>query len=154
MGKMRYICKVNAYVMNCRYFRVMPNAYEEEGGIVISPDVNACPHVYDGEDVERGKVFVYELRDGKYCPYLMGPWAVNLVDENLKTLLDEYVAGIKDMDNPLSVSKADIKLSVSFFDSMLDILVVKTANGIESGVYRINTNGNGLAYPGNPIFKF
>ena len=154
MGKMRYICKVNAYVMNCRYFRVMPNAYEEEGGIVISPDVNACPHVYDGEDVERGKVFVYELRDGKYCPYLMGPWAVNLVDENLKTLLDEYVAGIKDMDNPLSVSKADIKLSVSFFDSMLDLLVVKTANGIESGVYRINTNGNGLAYPGNPIFKF
>ena len=154
MGKMRYICRVNAYVMNCRYFRVMPNAYEEEGGIVISPDVNACPHVYDGEDVERGKVFVYELRDGKYCPYLMGPWAVNLVDENLKTLLDEYVAGIKDMDNPLSVSKADIKLSVSFFDSMLDILVVKTANGIESGVYRINTNGNGLAYPGNPIFKF
>ncbi len=140
--------------MNCRYFRVMPNAYEEEGGIVISPDVNACPHVYDGEDVERGKVFVYELRDGKYCPYLMGPWAVNLVDENLKTLLDEYVAGIKDKDNPLSVSKADIKLSVSFFDSMLDILVVKTANGIESGVYRINTNGNGLAYPGNPIFKF
>ena len=54
MGKMRYICKVNAYIMNCRYFRVMPNAYEEEGGIVISPDVNACPHVYDGEDVERG----------------------------------------------------------------------------------------------------
>lgn len=44
----------------------------------------------------------------------MGPWAVNLVDENLKTLLDEYVAGIKDKDNPLSVSKADIKLSVSF----------------------------------------
>ena len=140
--------------MNCRYFRVMPNAYEEEGGIVISPDVNSCPHVYDGEDAERGKVFVYELRDGKYCPYLMGPWAVNLVDENLKTLLDEYVAGIKDMDNPLSVSKADIKLSVSFFDSMLDLLVVKTANGIECGVYRINTNGNGLAYPGNPIFKF
>lgn len=100
--------------MNCRYFRVMPNAYEEEGGIVISPDVNSGPHVYDGEDAERGKVFVYELRDGKYCPYLMGPWAVNLVDENLKTLLDEYVAGIKDMDNPLSVSKADIKLSVSF----------------------------------------
>ena len=65
-----------------------------------------------------------------------------------------YVAGIKDIDNPLSVSKADIKLSVSFFDSMLDILVVKTANGIECGVYRINTNGNGLAYPGNPIFKF
>ena len=37
---------------------------------------------------------------------------------------------------------------------MLDLLVVKTANGIECGVYRINTNGNGLAYPGNPIFKF
>ena len=63
MGKMRYICRVNAYVMNCRYFRVMPNAYEEEGGIVISPDVNACPHVYDGEDVERGKVFVYDVEE-------------------------------------------------------------------------------------------
>lgn len=91
MGKMRYICRVNAYVMNCRYFRVMPNAYEEKAGDADSPDWGACPHVYDGEDVERGKVFVYELKGGKYCPYLMGPWTVNLVDENLKTLLDEYV---------------------------------------------------------------
>lgn len=140
--------------MNCRYFRVMPNAYEEKAGDADSPDWGACPHVYDGENVNIEMPFLYELKGGKYCPYLMGPWTVNLVDENLKTLLDEYVAGIKDKDNPLSVSKADIKLSVSFFDSMLDILVVKTANGIESGVYRINTNGNGLAYPGNPIFKF
>ena len=77
--------------MNCRYFRVMPNAYEEKAGDADSPDWGACPHVYDGEDVERSKVFVYELKGGKYCPYLMGPWTVNLVDENLKTLLDEYV---------------------------------------------------------------
>ena len=100
--------------MNCRYFRVMPNAYEEEAGDADSPDWGACPHIYDGEDVNIEMPFLYELKDGKYCPYLMGPWTVNLVDENLKTLLDEYVAGIKDMDNPLSVSKADIKLSVSF----------------------------------------
>lgn len=54
--------------MNCRYFRVMSNAYEEEGGIVISPDVNSCPHVYDGEDVERGKVFVYKLKGWQILP--------------------------------------------------------------------------------------
>lgn len=65
-----------------------------------------------------------------------------------------FVAGIKDMDNPLNISKADISLSERFFDSTLDILVVKSANGVESGVYRLNTRGNGLAYPGNPIYKF
>lgn len=91
MGKMRYICKVNAYIMKCCYFRVMPNAYEEEGGDADSPDWGACPHVYDGEDVNIEMPFLYELKGGKYCPYLMGPWAVNLVDENLKPLLDEYV---------------------------------------------------------------
>lgn len=54
--------------MNCRYFRVMPNAYEEKAGDADSPDWGACPHVYDGEDVERGKVFVYKLKGWQILP--------------------------------------------------------------------------------------
>ena len=57
-----------------------------------------------------------------------------------------YVEGINSLDNPLSVSIADIKLSTNF-DNTLDILVVKTGNGIQSGVYRVGTNGNSLQYP-------
>ena len=57
-----------------------------------------------------------------------------------------YVDGINSLDNPLSVSIADIKLSINF-DCTLDILVVKTGNGIQSGVYRVGTNGNSLQYP-------
>ncbi len=68
----------------------MPNSYEKEGGIVTSPNCDACPHVYDGEDADLGNEFIYELKDGKYCPYLMGPWGVNLVDEDLRALLEEY----------------------------------------------------------------
>ena len=69
---------------------VMPNSYEEKAGNADSPNWHVCPHVYDGEDVDLCKEFVYELKGGEYCPYLMGPWAVNLVDEDLKTLLEEY----------------------------------------------------------------
>ena len=57
-----------------------------------------------------------------------------------------YVDGIKSLDNPLSISGADIQLS-TFFDHTLDILVVKTGNGVQSGVYRVGTNGNSLQLP-------
>ena len=58
-----------------------------------------------------------------------------------------YVDGVNRLDNPLSISDADISLSAKYFDYTLDILVVKTGNGIESGVYRVGTNGNSLQYP-------
>ena len=57
-----------------------------------------------------------------------------------------YVDGINCLDNPLSVSNEDITLSIHF-DYTLDILVVKSGNRMQSGVYRIGTNGNGLQYP-------
>ena len=57
-----------------------------------------------------------------------------------------YVDGVHSLDNPLSVSRADVKLSINF-DNTLDILVVKTRNGVQSGVYRVGTSGNSLHYP-------
>ncbi len=76
--------------MSCRFYKVMPNAYEKEGGVVYSPDVNVCPHVYDGETVCIDKEFLYELKDGIFCPYFLGPWGSRLVDEDLRALLEEY----------------------------------------------------------------
>lgn len=62
--------------MNYCFYKVMPNAYEKEEDIVYSPDENIFPHVYDGEDVGLSHEFVYELKDGKCCPFFLGPWGV------------------------------------------------------------------------------
>ncbi|MDD7304474.1 MAG: hypothetical protein PUG76_08155, partial [Prevotellaceae bacterium] len=52
--------------------------------------MNKCPEIYDAEQVKINDDFVYELQDGKYCPFDMGPHWVRLVDEELKELLETY----------------------------------------------------------------
>ena len=57
-----------------------------------------------------------------------------------------FVHGNLTPDNPLSLSESDFKLA-SDFAQTIDIIVIKSSNGVGSGVYRVSTSGNGLVYP-------
>ena len=50
-------------------------------------------------------------------------------------------------ENPLGVSTKDISEVATLFDNTIDILVVRSLNGVDSGVYNVGTNGNGLIFP-------
>ena len=63
-----------------------------------------------------------------------------------------FVHGNLTPDNPLSLSESDFKLA-SDFAQTIDIIVIKSSNGVGSGVYRVSTSGNGLVYP-QLIFNF
>ncbi len=63
-----------------------------------------------------------------------------------------FVHGNLTPDNPLSLSGSDFKLA-SDFAQTIDIIVIKSSNGVGSGVYRVSTSGNGLVYP-QLIFNF
>ena len=76
--------------MTNHYYRLLMNGYEKEAGIISSPDRSACPDIRDGEDVVFDKNFVYELQNGKFCPFDYAPHMVRLVDEDLKELLESY----------------------------------------------------------------
>ena len=49
-----------------------------------------------------------------------------------------YVSGVTDRENPLAVSDADSYGVAARFDNVIDILVVNSSNGINSGVYRVD----------------
>ena len=65
-----------------------------------------------------------------------------------------YVSGVTDRENPLAVSDADSYGVAARFDNVIDILVVNSSNGINSGVYRVGTSSiNGLMFP-QQIYHF
>lgn len=74
--------------MTNHYYKLMPNGYEKEAGLIYSPDKDKCPVVCDAEEVKLNDDFVYELQNGKYSPFDRGPKAVRLVNEELKELLE------------------------------------------------------------------
>ena len=76
--------------MTNNYYKFIPNGNEKEAGIITSPDWDKCPEILDAEEVKLNNDFIYELREGKYCPFDMGPHWVRLVDEELKELLETY----------------------------------------------------------------
>lgn len=69
------------------------NAYEKGAGDIGVQDSDSCPKVVDGENVEISPEFSYELEEGEFCHYHLAPFCVNLVDEVLKNLLEEYAEG-------------------------------------------------------------
>ncbi|MDD7304478.1 MAG: hypothetical protein PUG76_08175 [Prevotellaceae bacterium] len=76
--------------MTNNYYYFIPNGNVKEAGIITSPDRDKCPEILDAEEVKLNNDFIYELREGKYCPFDMGPHWVRLVDEELKELLEAY----------------------------------------------------------------
>ena len=76
--------------MTNNYYKFMMNSYEKEAGSISSPDWDKCPRILDSEDVVLDKDFTYELVNGRYCPFDLGPHCVRLVNEELKELLESY----------------------------------------------------------------
>lgn len=76
--------------MTNNYYSLMLNAYEDSAGNIDSPDWDSCPEILNGEDANIDGEFIYELVDGRYCHYHRAPHCVNIVDDVLKDLLEEY----------------------------------------------------------------
>ena len=77
-------------MMTNNYYKFIPNGNEKEPGLIFTPDWDKCPEIWDGEEVKLPNDFIYELQNGKYPPYNRGPHGVNLVNEELKELLEAY----------------------------------------------------------------
>lgn len=72
------------------YYKLILNSYEKKAGVISSPDRLACPQIIDGREIPASMDFSYELQNGEYCHFDLGPHKVHLVDENLKNLLEAY----------------------------------------------------------------
>lgn len=79
--------------MTNNYYEFISNPYEKESGNIECKDAVSYPNINDGEEVNLNPDFFYELEDGEFCHYHIGPWGVNLVDDILKDLITEYAEG-------------------------------------------------------------
>lgn len=74
-----------------KYFKVMANAYNEPGGMVYAPQGVIYPLVRDAEEVTGYENLYYELRDGEYTHFLTINKGANIVSEDLKNTILEFI---------------------------------------------------------------
>ncbi len=73
-----------------KFYRFIPNG-ERGAGVIYAPEDWPYPIAEDGKPVKNwNESLVLELRDGKYTPYTNCIGEANIVDEELKALIESY----------------------------------------------------------------
>lgn len=74
------------------------NGYDEEGGVVYGPKERLKSIALDGEVVDSLETLRLELKDGKYCSFHSCVGNANIVDEEMKILLEKYIDSETDVE--------------------------------------------------------
>ena len=75
--------------MKC--YRIITQGYDDECGVMYGPSDWPTPIALDGKEVKNWKSLSFELKDGIYCPFHHCVGTVNIVDEDMKGIMEKYV---------------------------------------------------------------
>ena len=73
------------------YYQIIPDGYDKKSGNLYAPDDWPYPITTAGKEVKDWDKLEVELRDGEYAPYHRCVSRANMVSEELKALLEEYI---------------------------------------------------------------
>lgn len=73
-----------------KYFEWIRDGYYKSGGVLYAPQEAIYPISKDGE-VLNCENLVFTLKDGNYMPYHAANAGANLIDEQLKTTIEEFI---------------------------------------------------------------
>jgi hypothetical protein len=76
--------------MEDKYFKWISDGYYKSGGVLYAPKEVASQIAKDGEEVKYNNL-EFTLNDGIYMPYHSAVGGANLVDEELKKIIEKYV---------------------------------------------------------------
>lgn len=69
----------------------MIQGYDDECGVMYAPNDWPYPIALDGEEVKNYESLRLELKDGIYCSFHNCVGCANVIDEELKDLMEKYV---------------------------------------------------------------
>ena len=73
-----------------KYFKWISDGYYKPGGVLYAPKSITSQIAKDGEEVKYKDV-IFTLKDGIYMPYHYGVGGANLVDDDLKCVIEKYI---------------------------------------------------------------
>lgn len=84
--------------MRSKFYRIIVDGYDEEGGVFYSPSDWPCPIACDAEDVKNWQSLVVELRDGIYRHFNVCTGGANLISKEFKDILCLYIPSDYDVE--------------------------------------------------------
>lgn len=73
-----------------KFYKFIAKGNDKVGGVLYAPSHWPYPIAKDGEEVVNWKNLVVELRGGKYLPFHLCTGGANMVNKELKDLLESY----------------------------------------------------------------
>ena len=77
--------------MNAKFYRFIVKGNDKKGGVLYSPKSWPYPIAVDGQEVKNWESLVVELKDGIYRPFQLCVGGANMVNQDLKDLLQSFI---------------------------------------------------------------
>ena len=77
--------------MGNKYFKWIRDGYFKPGGVIYGPDKFDSRLLQDGKEIKGLENLSFTLKDGVYMPYHAANIGANLVNEDLKVLIQEFL---------------------------------------------------------------
>ena len=77
--------------MNVKFYRFIAKGNDKKGGVLYSPKSWPYPIAVDGQEVKNWESLVVELKDGIYRPFQLCVGGANMVNQDLKDLLQSFI---------------------------------------------------------------
>lgn len=84
--------------MNVKFYRFIAKGNDKKGGVLYSPKSWPYPIAVDGQEVKNWESLVVELKDGIYRPFQLCVGGANMVNQDLKDLLQSFIGINNDVD--------------------------------------------------------
>lgn len=123
----------------------MIQGYDDEYGVMYAPSDWPYPIALDGEEVKNWESLRLELKDGIYCPFHKCVGCANVIDEDMKTLMEQYV------DDETMVEFLPVKAHSEKYGEkqyyILHFLEIHDVIDTEHTVYSNNNDKNSIIKP-------
>ena len=112
--------------MNVKFYRFIAKGNDKKGGVLYSPKSWPYPIAVDGQEVKNWESLVVELKDGIYRPFQLCVGGANMVNQDLKDLLQSFIGINNDVEflpiRAISEIYGEQTYYIMHFKTMFDVI--------------------------------
>ena len=122
--------------MNAKFYRFIVKGNDKKGGVLYSPKSWPYPIAVDGQEVKNWESLVVELKDGIYRPFQLCVGGANMVNQDLKDLLQSFIGISNDVEflpvRAISEIYGEQTYYIMHFKKIFDVIDTKNTLYVET----------------------
>lgn len=121
--------------MNAKFYRFIVKGNDKKRGVLYSPKSWPYPIAVDGQEVKNWESLVVELKDGIYRPFQLCVGGANMVNQDLKDLLQSFIGINNDVEflpvRAISEIYGEQTYYIMHFKKIFDVIDTKNTLYVE-----------------------